>query len=77
METRIRRREGGKDLALTVESDELLYEDDHVRLRLTPEFEMKEMTLKAAFDGTLSLKPAAEMAVVLQGIQGSLPFLLV
>ena len=73
----IRRREGGQDLALTVESDELLYEDEYVRLRLTPEFGVKETSLKAAFEGTLSLQPAAEMAVVLHGIRGSLPFLLV
>jgi putative selenate reductase len=73
----IRRREAGQDLKLILEPDELHYEDANVRLRLTPEFEVKEMALKAAFEDTLSLQNAAEMAVVLTGIRGSLPFLLV
>jgi putative selenate reductase len=73
----IRRREGGQDLKLILEPHELHYEDANVRLRLTPEFEVKEMALKAAFEDTLSLQNAAEMAVILNGIRGSLPFLLV
>jgi hypothetical protein len=32
--------------------------------------------LKEAFEGTLSLKEAAEMAVLLKGIRDSVPFLL-
>jgi putative selenate reductase len=73
----IRRREEGQDLQLSMASDELLYEDTYVRLRLTPEFEVKEIVLKSAFEGTLSLRNAAEMAVVFNGIRESLPFLLV
>ena len=73
----IRRREDGLELKLVVEPDELLYEDESVRLRLTPEFEVKELSLKAAFEGMHSLQNAAEMAVVFYGIRGSLPFLLV
>jgi hypothetical protein len=33
------------------------------------------MALVAPFAGTLSLRPAAEMAVIQQGVRGSLPFL--
>jgi putative selenate reductase len=71
------RREGGQDLTLVMENGTLQYEDANVRLRLTPEFEVKEMALKAPFEGTLSLQNAAEMAVVFKGIRDSLPFLLV
>jgi putative selenate reductase len=73
----IRRREGGQELKLILGPEEIQYEDANVRLRLTPEFDIKEMALKSSFEGMLSLRNAAEMAVVLNGIRGSLPFLLV
>jgi hypothetical protein len=33
------------------------------------------MELQQAFEGEFSLREAAEMAVILQGVTGSLPFL--
>jgi NADPH-dependent glutamate synthase beta subunit-like oxidoreductase len=72
----IRRRERGQEARLAQQDAALVYEDARVRVSLTPEFEVKEMMLKEPFAGTLSLRPAAEMAVVLRGVQKSLPWLL-
>jgi putative selenate reductase len=71
----LRRREGGREARLTAEEEQLIFENDHVRLGLSPEFEIRAMALKAPFAGTLSLREAAEMATILEGVQGSLPFL--
>ena len=71
----IRRRERGKESRLTQSNGHLIYENAHVRLTVTPAFQIKEMTLKEAFDGPLSLKDAAEMAVLLKGIKETLPAL--
>jgi putative selenate reductase len=73
----IRRREGGSEHRLEIGDSALGYEDAHVRLQLSPEFAVQEMMLKAGFTGPLSLRSAAEMAVVYKGIRDSLPFLLV
>ena len=73
----IRRREGGQESQLSLANGALVYEDALVRVALTPEFHVVEMAAKEAFEGTLSLRPAAEMAVLYQGIRSSLPFLLV
>jgi putative selenate reductase len=73
----IRRREGGQEARLSAENGSLVYENAYVRLGLTPEFRVVEMTLKQAFEGTLSLREAAEMAVILTGVRESLPSLLV
>jgi len=48
-----------------------------VHVSLSPDFEIKDMALKEAFEGTLSLKLAAEMALIFDGVTFSLPFLLV
>ncbi len=72
----IRRREGGQECALTVEDGGTVYEDAHVRVRLSPDMRVEQMTLKQAFEGELSLAAAAEMAVVYEGVQKSLPFVL-
>jgi putative selenate reductase len=73
----IRRREGGREAKLSLGSDRLVYEDALVRVALTPEFQVVEMAAKETFEGSLSLRPAAEMAVLYNGIRESLPFLLV
>jgi putative selenate reductase len=73
----IRRREGGREAQLSLGSDRLVYEDALVRVALTPEFQVVEMAAKETFEGNLSLRPAAEMAVLYNGIRESLPFLLV
>jgi putative selenate reductase len=73
----IRRREGGQEARLTARDGALAFENAQVRLSLSSGFQIREMTLEEAFEGTLSLRGAAEMALILQGVRGSLPFLLV
>jgi putative selenate reductase len=72
----IRRREGGQEMWLVVHDKGFTFEDAHVRLGLSPEFGITDMVLKETFGGTRSLRAAAEMAVVFDGITGSLPFLI-
>ena len=72
----LRRREGGHEARLSRADGHLVYETGEVRLRLTPGLVLLEATLKAPFAGVLSLRPAAEMAVVLEGVSSSLPHLL-
>jgi putative selenate reductase len=71
----IYRRERGQESQLTVRDGNLTFEDAHIRTSLSSEFEIQEMILKEAFDDELSLRGAAEMAVILKGITASLPFL--
>lgn len=71
------RREGGRAMRITREpSGALVYEDDGMRIHFGAHLAVQAMVLKQAFDGTRSLKPAAEMAVILQGLWESLPFLI-
>ncbi|MCR4392491.1 MAG: putative selenate reductase subunit YgfK [Candidatus Acetothermia bacterium] len=72
----IRRREGGEEARLEVKDGVLVFADAHVRVRFTPDFGIEGMALKTGFPGTRSLRPAAEMAVLLRGVRDSLPFLL-
>ena len=73
----IRRREGGLESRLALENGTLTFENAEVRLHLSPDFEIQEMVLKQAFEGPFSLREAAEMALILQGVRTSLPFLTV
>jgi putative selenate reductase len=68
----IRRREGGQEARLSKVDGSLAFENQHVRVRLSANFAVQEMALKEAFEGTLSLKEAAEMAVILKGVSTSL-----
>jgi len=72
----MRRREGGQESQLTLMDGRLTFENAQVRIHLTSEFQVKQMTLKQPFEGALSLKQAAEMALLLAGVSNSLPFLL-
>ena len=72
----IRRREGNRESRLMVNGGEVIYQDAHLRLHLSPSFEIRSMALRQPFDGDLSLAGAAEMMVILTGVSGSLPFLL-
>ena len=72
----IRRRQDGRESRLAVEGGTLAFEDDHVSLTMSSEFEIQEMSLKKAFSGQRSLREAAEMAVVLDGVKTSLSFLI-
>ncbi len=72
----IRRREGGEESRLTLESGDLLYEDDLVRVRLAPDFSIRRSELLRSFEGSLSLRRAAEMALILEGVIASAPYLI-
>ncbi|MBN1484028.1 MAG: putative selenate reductase subunit YgfK [Chloroflexia bacterium] len=67
------RREGGRESRLSLKSGQVHYEDDWVRLGLSSTFQLHEVALKQSFSGTLSLLPAAEMLLLLQGVTASLP----
>ena len=71
------RREGGHQSRLSVQDGRMSYENDRVRIDLTASFEASGLSLKETFGGQLSLREAAEMYVVLQGIRASASFLLV
>jgi putative selenate reductase len=73
----IRRREQGRECSLVVQDQVLTYEDATLRVSLTRDWQVKEIAAKAPVDGTRSLRPAAEMAVLYEGIADSLPFLLI
>ena len=76
VEDTIRRREGGRESQLSVKKGIITFENAHVRIDLSPGFKIKKMTLKEAFAGVFSLREAAEMALILNGVTTSLPFLL-
>ncbi len=65
----IRRREAGRESRLAVQDETLTWEDDHVRAVLSPTFQVRDLALKQPFAGPRSLREAAEMAVLLQGVQ--------
>jgi putative selenate reductase len=64
----IRRREGGRESSLTLNGDAMAFENAHVRVTLSSTFEVRSAELKEAFDGELPLVSAAEMAVILRGV---------
>ena len=72
----IRRREGGRESQLQVQNGTLLFENGQARVTLSAAFEIKEMALKEEFEGTLSLREAAEMALLFNGIKASAAYLL-
>jgi len=72
----IRRREGGREMRLSLADRSLSFEDPCVRLRLSTDWRILERTLKEPFAGTLSLRPAAEMLLLLRGVRGSAGFIL-
>ncbi|PKO21272.1 MAG: putative selenate reductase subunit YgfK, partial [Chloroflexi bacterium HGW-Chloroflexi-1] len=71
----IRRRAGGQETRLTRQNGRLVYETAHVSVTLTPGFEIVAMALKQPFEGSRSLRDAAEMAVILKGVTETLPAL--
>ena len=73
----IRRREGGRESSLTMKDNSITFENGRLRVTLTRDFEIAAMTLKEAFDGVFSLKEAAEMMLIFDGVTNSLSFLLV
>jgi len=73
----IRRREGGKESYLSVGSGagEMYFENELLKISLSPDFQISDLELKEEFEGTFSLAEAAEMYVILKGVITSLPFL--
>jgi len=73
----IRRREGGREMRLTAKDGGWVFENEQVRVSLSGNWELEtgNWELKNTFAGTLSLKEAAEMAVLFKGVTTSLPFL--
>jgi putative selenate reductase len=70
------RRTSGTLHRLSLAGDEVLYTDGRVEARLSREFRLLTATAVEAFAGTISLRTAAEMAVVMEGLQASLPWLM-
>jgi putative selenate reductase len=71
----IRRREGGQEARLRIQDGSFVFEDSQVRANLSGNWGIGELGLKETFEGTFSLKEAAEMALILEGVTTSLPFL--
>jgi putative selenate reductase len=71
------RRERGQECSLTVGEESLTYEDAALRIDLTRDWRVREMHAVGRVARPQSLKPAAEMAVLYDGITSSLPFLLI
>jgi putative selenate reductase len=69
------RREGGQESRLSMGNGLLTFENAQMRIRLAPDFVADQVNLKKKFEGRLSLKEAAEMYVIHQGITASAPFL--
>ena len=69
------RRERGKEMKLSSKDGLLVFENTNVCINLSPDFVVRDMTLKKAFKGMFSLKELVEMALILRGITASLPFL--
>ncbi len=71
----IYRRVDSIESKLSVEKDGAVFENPFVTIQLSPDFTIKEMTLKKDFTEILSLREAVQMALIYQGITNSLPFL--
>jgi putative selenate reductase len=76
----IRRRKDGQESSLMVKNGAVSFENSKVRVDFVADLEegywqIRESALLGVFEGTLSLREAAEMAVILQGIRTSLSFL--
>lgn len=73
----IRHRDAGRETSLVRANGHLIYECPEARVTFTPAFEVKELAVKAPFAGSLSLRDAAELAVLLKGVSETLPQLLI
>jgi putative selenate reductase len=71
----IQRRVDGETHQLSLSDGSMVFEDEGVRVTLSPALEIESMELKAPFAGTRSLVEAGEMAVILKGVTASLSFL--
>lgn len=72
----LRHRADGHECRLTRQDGGWLYEDSVVRVRVRHDWHPEEMTANSWFLGTRSLRTAADMAVLYDGVTTGLPFLL-
>ena len=68
-------RMGGEESQVSVSNGTVTFTNPQVRISLSSAFNIHEMALRQEFEGILSLKQAAEMALILSGIKTSAPFL--
>ncbi|MEW6592853.1 MAG: putative selenate reductase subunit YgfK [Candidatus Hadarchaeota archaeon] len=73
----IRRRGKGKESSLFAGNGtkEMTFENEWLRMKISPDFKINSMELKKDFKGEFSLVGPAEMYVILKGVTTSLPFL--
>ena len=71
----IRCKNGGLESKLSVEKDGLVFVSPLVIIHLSPDFVIRNMAVQKLFTGILSLREAAQMAVIYRGITTSLPYL--
>jgi putative selenate reductase len=72
----IRRRERGQESRLSMYDGGMAFENGAFSVELSPDWEVRKMSLKEPFTGWVSLREAAEMALILKGVQSSLAFLI-
>ena len=72
----IRRRDAGREAKLALLEDGFRFTNGQVDLRFSVDFQVQEMALQNTFEGRLSMRQAAEMAVLMRGVMTSLAFLL-
>jgi putative selenate reductase len=72
----VRRRDGGMESRLTVAGAERIFDNGVVRVTLDADWRLVAAQLLAPWSGELSLRRAAEMAVLYEGVADTLPFLL-
>ena len=73
----VRRREGGAEVRLESAGRTRIFEGGGLRVALDEEWTVIEATAGSSFTGPRSLRSAAEMAILYEGITGSLAFLLI
>jgi len=69
-------RDEGVESRLTPTTNGYRYETDEFSVHLSHTFEIEEADLRSPFDGTRSLRPAVEMAVLLEAVHSGARFLI-
>jgi putative selenate reductase len=72
----IRRRTGGEESWLSLREGSVVFENALLRATLAADFTLEKLESKTPGASSVSLREAAEMALILEGVSGSLPFLL-
>lgn len=73
----IRHRDMGRETRLSRDNGHLVYECPEARIVLTHDFEVRDVAVRKQFTGSLSLRDAAELAVLLKGVTDTLPHLII